>query len=101
MSEQLEPIGSYLVIEPIDERDVTETGLHLPERRQKYPFAQARVVKAGPGAFDRNGVRVPMQVADGDVVLYGKGAAMLAEVGGREVTVIAEENVCGVVRRRD
>lgn len=99
--EYLEPIGSYLVVEPIDESDTTPGGVILPDKRVKLMFAQAKVVRAGPGAFDRNGARVPMQVKAGDMVLYGKNAAMVAEIGGREVTVIAEDNVCGVVRKAD
>ena len=71
MALKLKPLGSRLVVEPIEQEDVTASGIVLPETAKEKP-QRAEVLAAGPGDRDDAGERIPLDVKVGDVVLYAK-----------------------------
>ena len=81
---KLKPLGDRLIVKPIDEEETTASGIVLPDTAKEKP-QKGKVVAVGEGRWDEDGEkRVPLDVAEGDEVLYSK-------YGGTEVTVEDEE----------
>ena len=81
---KLKPLGDRLIVKPIDEEETTASGIVLPDTAKEKP-QKGKVVAVGDGRWDEDGdKRVPLDVAEGDEVLYSK-------YGGTEVTVEDEE----------
>jgi chaperonin GroES len=81
---KLKPLGDRLIVKPIDEEETTASGIVLPDTAKEKP-QKGKVVAVGDGNWDEDGEkRIPLDVAEGDEVLYSK-------YGGTEVTVEDEE----------
>jgi len=81
---KLKPLGDRLIVKPIEEEETTASGIVLPDTAKEKP-QKGQVVAVGDGKWDEDGEkRIPLDVAEGDEVLYSK-------YGGTEVTVEDEE----------
>jgi chaperonin GroES len=81
---KLKPLGDRLIVKPIEEEETTASGIVLPDTAKEKP-QKGRVVAVGDGKWDEDGEkRIPLDVSEGDEVLYSK-------YGGTEVTVEDEE----------
>ena len=67
----VKPLADRVVVEPIEQEEVTAGGIILPETAKEKP-QQGKIVAAGPGRTDEKGKRVDMEVKVGDKVLYAK-----------------------------
>ena len=93
----LRPLADRLVVEPIEQEEVTAGGVLLPETAKEKP-QQGKVVAAGPGRTDEEGDRVPMEVKVGDRVLYAKYAGTEVKLdGGKRVLILKESDILAVV----
>ena len=66
---KLKPLADRLVVEPTEQEETTASGIYVPETAKEKP-QKGRVVAVGPGRKDDDGKRIPMDVAEGDRVLY-------------------------------
>jgi chaperonin GroES len=81
---KLKPLGDRLIVKPIDEEETTASGIVLPDTAKEKP-QKGKVVAVGDGRWDEDGEkRIPLDVSEGDEVLYSK-------YGGTEVTVEDED----------
>jgi chaperonin GroES len=81
---KLKPLGDRLIVKPIDEEETTASGIVLPDTAKEKP-QKGKVVAVGDGRWDEDGEkRIPLDVSEGDEVLYSK-------YGGTEVTVDDED----------
>ena len=71
MAINIKPLGDRVIISPIEPKEVVKGGIIIPDSAKEKPM-QGKVVAAGPGALNKKGERLPMDVKKGDVVLYGK-----------------------------
>ena len=97
MSTNLKPLGDRLVVEPQEKEEVTASGLVLPETAKEKP-QQGTVVALGPGRRDDDGDRIPMDVAEGDTVLYAKYAGTEIKIDGKKVLILKESDVLAIVQ---
>lgn len=92
----LKPLGDRLVIKPIEQEDVTSSGIFLPETAKEKP-QQGKVVAAGPGARKENGERIALDVTVDDTVLYAKYAGTSIKLDGQEYLILKETDVLAIV----
>ncbi len=92
----LKPLADRLVVEPLEQEDVTAGGIFLPETAKEKP-QQGKVVAAGPGRVDDEGKRVNMEVKVGDRVLYAKYSGTEIKLDGKKVLILREADVLAVV----
>jgi chaperonin GroES len=99
MTLKLKPLGDRLVVEPVEQEEVTAGGILLPETAKEKP-QEGKVVAAGPGRFDENGKRVKMEVKEGDRVLYAKYAGTEVKVeGDKKMLILKESDILALVER--
>ncbi len=96
MKINLKPLGDRLVVEPIEQEEVTPGGIVLPETAKEKP-QQGKVLAVGPGARDEQGKRIEMDVKVGDRVLYAKYAGTEFKVDGKKLLILRESDVLAII----
>jgi chaperonin GroES len=96
MSTNLKPLGDRLVVEPVEQEEMTASGLVLPETAKEKP-QKGTILAVGPGRRDDDGDRVDMDVAVGDVVLYAKYAGTEIKVDGKKLLILKESDVLAII----
>ena len=94
---KLKPLGDRLIVKPIDEEETTASGIVLPDTAKEKP-QKGKVIAAGEGRWDEDGEkRIPLDVAEGDEVLYSKYGGTEIKVDGEELLVLRESDVLAKV----
>ena len=96
MAINIRPLGDRVVVEPIEQETTTASGLVLPETAKEKP-QQGKVLAAGLGKKDDDGDRIAMDVAEGDTVLFAKYAGTQIKLDGKEVLIMKESDILGVI----
>ena len=87
------PVGNRIVVEPLDEETEMSTGgIYIPDTAKERPQS-GRVVAVGPGKLTDDGVRLPMEVGVGDVVVYSKYGGTEYKEGDIEYLVLRDDDV--------
>ena len=94
----LQPLGDRLIVEVLDEEELTVSGIVLPDTAREKP-QRGKVLAVGPGARDEKGERVPMDVAEGDEVIFSKYGGTEIRLGVDEVLILREADVLGKLVR--
>jgi chaperonin GroES len=90
------PLGGRVLIEPIEQDEVTAGGLFLPETAKEKP-QQGKVLAAGPGDRNDKGERVAMDVKVGDVILFAKYSGTEVKIEGKKLLIMRESDLLGIV----
>ena len=96
MTISMRPLGSRLVIEPIEQEEVTAGGIVLPETAKEKP-QKGTVLAIGPGERDDNGNRIPLDVQVGDLVLFAKYSGTEIKYEGKKLLIMRESDVLAVL----
>lgn len=96
MSMSLKPLGNRVVVEPIEQEEVTAGGIVLPETAKEKP-QKGTVLSVGPGDRDDEGKRIPMDVAKGDTVLFAKYAGTEIKIDGKKLLILRESDLLAIV----
>ncbi len=96
MSLNLRPLGDRLVVEPIEQEEMTASGIVLPETAKEKP-QKGNVLAAGPGARDDEGKRIAMDVSVGDVVLFAKYAGTEIKMDGKKLLILKESDILAIL----
>ena len=94
MTISLKPLGSRVVIEPLEQEEVTAGGIVLPETAKEKP-QKGIVLSVGPGDRDEIGKRIAMDVAVGDVVLFAKYSGTEIKMDGKKLLDPARKRYSG------
>ena len=99
MALSLKPLGNRVVVEPLEQEEVTAGGIVLPETAKEKP-QQGLVMAIGPGGRDEDGKRIPMDVAVGDKVLFAKysGTEVPIKIGGKKLLILREDDILAIVQ---
>ena len=90
------PLGSRVLIETIEQEEITASGIILPETAKEKP-QQGKVLAAGPGDRNDKGERVAMDVKAGDVVLFAKYSGTEVKMDGKKLLILRESDLLGIV----
>jgi len=96
MTLNLKPLADRLVVEPIEREEVTASGIYVPETAKEKP-QEGKVVASGPGRRDEDGERVPMDVKEGDRVLYAKYAGTEIKLEDKKYLILKESDILAIL----
>jgi chaperonin GroES len=96
MTLNLKPLADRLVVEPIERDEVTASGIYVPETAKEKP-QEGKVIAAGPGRKDDQGERIPMDVEEGDRVLYAKYAGTEIKLEDKKYLILKESDVLAIL----
>ena len=90
------PLGSRVLIDPIEQEEVTASGIVLPETAKEKP-QQGKVLAAGPGDRNEDGDRIAMDVKVGDTILFAKYSGTEVKMEGKKLLILRESDILGIV----
>ncbi|MBM3150682.1 MAG: co-chaperone GroES [Chloroflexi bacterium] len=96
MALSLKPLGSRVLVEPIEQDEITAGGIVLPETAKEKP-QQGLILAIGPGARDEDGKRIPMDVEKGDKILFAKYSGTEIKLDGKKYLILREEDILAIV----
>jgi chaperonin GroES len=88
---KLVPLADRVVVEPIEQEEITASGIVLPETAKEKP-QRGKVLAAGPGKMVE-GKRVPMDVKAGDTVVFDKWGGKEIKVDDKKYLIISESDI--------
>ena len=98
MSISIKPLEDRIVIRQVEAEQTTASGLVIPDTAKEKP-QEGKVVAVGPGRIDDSGKRVPVDVAEGDLVIYSRYGGTEVKYDGQEFQILSSRDVLAVVER--
>ena len=93
----LKPLGDRLIVQAIEEEETTASGIVLPDTAKEKP-QRGKVLAIGDGKWDEDGEkRIPLDVGEGDEILYSKYGGTEVQVEGDDLLVLRESDVLAKV----
>ena len=95
---KLRPLNDRVLVLRIEEKEKTSGGIVIPDTAKEKP-QEGKVIAVGPGKWDENGVRIPLEVKKDDRVLFGKYAGNEINVEGVEHLIMREDDILGIIQK--
>jgi chaperonin GroES len=92
----LQPLGDRLIVEVLEEEELTSSGIVLPDTAKEKP-QRGRVLAGGPGPRDEDGAYIKMDLEDGDEIIFSKYGGTEIRLGADEVLILRESDVLAKV----
>jgi chaperonin GroES len=93
----IRPLEDRIVVQAVEAETTTASGLVIPDTAKEKP-QEGIVLAIGPGRFE-DGQRVPLDVKEGDRVLYSKYGGTEVKYGGEEYLVLSARDVLAVIEK--
>jgi len=95
---KIRPLNDRVLVVGIEEKEKTTGGIIIPDTVKEKP-QEGKIAAVGPGKWDENGKRIPLEVKKGDRVLFGKYAGNEIKIDGVEYLIMREEDILGIIER--
>jgi chaperonin GroES len=96
MSLKLRPLGDRVVVEPIEQEERTESGLYIPETAKEKP-QKGKILAVGAGRRDDDGERVPMDVEEGQTILFARYGGTEVKIDGKKLLILKESDILAIL----
>ena len=91
----LRPLGDKVVVQALEREEMTASGLVLPDTAKEKP-QEGKVIATGPGRLLENGDRVPLDLKEGDRVIFSKYAGTEFELDDQDYLILSERDILAV-----
>ncbi|NMM53604.1 MULTISPECIES: co-chaperone GroES [Paenibacillus] len=91
----IKPLGERVLIEAIAKEETTAFGIVLPETAKEKP-QEGKVIAVGSGVW-KDGQRVPLEIKEGDRVIFSKYAGTEIKFEGKEYLIMKESDIHAIV----
>ncbi len=92
MAISIKPLGNRLVVEPIEQEEITAGGIVLPETAKEKP-QKGKVLAVGPGERNEKGDHMALEVEEGDTVLFAKYSGTEIKYDGKKLLIMRESDI--------
>jgi chaperonin GroES len=96
VSVSIKPLEDRIVVKTLEAETTTASGLVIPDSAKEKP-QEGEVLAVGPGRVDDNGVRIPLDVAVGDKVIYSKYGGTEVKYSGEEYLILSARDILAIV----
>lgn len=93
---KLRPLGDRVVVEPLEQEERTESGLFIPETAKEKP-QKGTIMAVGAGRKDDDGKRVPMDVEQGQTILFAKYGGTEVKIDGKKLLILKESDILAIL----
>ena len=90
------PLHDRVVVRRIEAEEKSAGGIILPDTAKEKP-SQGEVIAVGPGGRDESGKLIPIDVKQGDRVLFGKWSGTEVKIDGQELLIMKESDIMGII----
>ncbi len=98
-SVNIKPLEDKILVQAIEAETTTASGLVIPDTAKEKP-SEGKVIAVGPGRWDDEGEnRIPVDVAEGDTVIYSKYGGTEVKYSGEEYLILSARDVLAVIEK--
>ena len=97
MGIKVRPLHDRLIVQRLEEEEQQVGGIIIPDTAKEKP-QQGKVIAVGNGKVKDDGGILPMDVKDGDTILFGKYSGQEIKLDGDDYLIMREDEVLGVVQ---
>ncbi len=90
------PLHDRVVVRRLEAEEKTAGGIIIPDTAKEKPM-EGEIVAAGPGARDETGKLVPLDVKEGDRILFGKWSGTEVKLDGEDLLIMKESDIMGII----
>jgi chaperonin GroES len=90
------PLGDRVAVRRVEEEAKSKGGIIIPDTAKEKP-QEGEVIAVGPGAWDDQGKRVPMDLKVGDRVLFGKWSGSEVKIDDEDLLIMKASDILGVL----
>src|SRR5215469_1009784 len=96
MASKIRPIGDRVVVRPAEKEEVTKSGIVIPDTAKEKP-QEGTIIAVGAGKFNDKGDRTPLEVKEGDRVLFAKYGGTEFKYEDEDLLVLRESDILAVL----
>ncbi len=96
MATKFTPLHDRILVRRVEEADTTRGGIIIPDSAKDKP-QEGEVISAGKGKINEEGKIRPLDVKEGDRILFGKYSGTEIKIDGEDFIIMREEEVLGVL----
>ena len=93
---KVRPLHDRIIVQRLEEGEQKIGGIIIPDTAKEKP-QQGKVYAVGAGKVKDDGKRLPLDVKDGDTILFGKYSGQEIKIDGEEYLIMREDEVLGVI----
>jgi len=94
---KVKPLNDRVLVQRLEEVQMTKGGLYIPDTAKEKPV-EGKVIAVGPGKVNDQGNRLPLNVQEGDRILFGRYAGSEIKIEGEEFLMMREEDILAIVQ---
>ncbi len=98
MATTIKPLEDRVLVQPLEAETTTASGLVIPDTAKEKP-QEGKVLSIGPGRIDDQGNRVPLDVAEGDVVIFSKYGGTEVRYDGQDYLLLNARDILAIVSK--
>lgn len=95
---KVKPLGDKILVEVLEAEEKTKGGIVLPDTAKEKP-QQGKIVAVGKGRVSDDGKTIAPEVKEGDVILFGKYSGTELKIDERDLLMLKEEDILGIVSK--
>ena len=99
MAIKVRPLHDRIIVQRLEEEEQQVGGIIIPDTAKEKP-QQGKVVAVGKGKVKEDGGILPMDVKNGDTILFGKYSGQEIKLDGDDYLIMREDEVLGVVKKK-
>ncbi len=93
---KIRPLQDRIIVKRVEEETKTKGGIIIPDSAKEKP-AEGKVISVGKGKVNNDGKLIPLDIKEGDLILFGKYSGTEVKIEGEEYLIMREDDVLGVI----
>jgi chaperonin GroES len=93
---KFKPLHDRVLVQRVESEEKTASGIIIPDTAQEKPM-QGKIVAVGSGSKDESGKVTPLDVKEGDSILFGKWSGTEVKIDGTEYLIMKESDIMGIL----
>jgi len=95
---KIKPLQDRIIVKRIEEEEKTKGGIIIPDSAKEKPM-EGEVIAVGSGKVLDNGTKQPLEVKEGDRILFGKYAGTEVKINDVEHLIMREDDILGIIEK--
>lgn len=96
---KVRPLYDKVLVKRVQEEEKTKGGIIIPDTAKEKP-QEGEVIAVGHGRMLENGQKIPLEVKEGDRVIFSKYAGTEIKIDGEEYLIMREEDILGIITKK-
>ena len=97
---RIRPLHDRVIVQRLEEGEQKVGGIIIPDTAKEKP-QQGKVIAVGKGKVEKDGKVTPLDVKEGDTILFGKYSGQEIKLDGEDYLIMREDEILGVIEGAD